>query len=617
MVDGRWSPEKRPGRDKTILAVDHGTSGMKLALVTVQGRVKESRFEPVATIFLPGGGAEQDPEHWWAALCRGTQALLGKAHCKGSDVAAVAVTSMFSSTVAVDSEGRALANCLMWMDSRGAPYVRQLMGGFPEVKGYNVGKAARWIRMTGGGPSLSGKDDIGHVLYWKHRMPEVYGKAAWFLTSKDYLNLRLTGEAATSQDSMTLFWVCDTRDPYDVRYDAGLAGEAGLDLARLPKMLRSAQVLAGLTSNAASALGLRRGTPVIVGSPDHQTAAVGAGSVLDFEGHLYLGTSSWVQCTIPFRRTDVLHSIASIPTAIPGRYTCANEQDMAGGCLEALAKLVVHANAGSARSARQEGRERWPRNGVGSDRTAANVGFGQTAANVGPERTSGSSGSDRDGAGAGPGHRLGLLDMIGGGAHVRNATRREAAASAPLPDVYARLERLAAETPAGSGGVLFGPWLNGERTPVDDPDLRGVLVNFGAGTSPGQLVRAVMEGVAYNTRWSLSYVEKFVGNRLEPLSIVGGGARSDTWCQILADVLARRLVRPVHPTQANARGAAFIAGVALGEIAFQDVPALMDCERTFEPSPATADVYERGYEGFRRLHGSVSPLFHWLNGGHE
>lgn len=552
-------------RDKLILAVDHGTSGMKLALVTVHGRVKEIRFEPVRTTFLPGGGAEQDTEHWWAALRRGTQALLSKGHCRGADVAAVAVTSMFSSTVAADRDGRALGNCLTWMDSRGGPHVRRLMGGFPEVKGYNVPKAARWIRVTGGGPSLSGKDDIGHLLYWKHEMPEVYGKAAWFLTSKDYLNLRLTGEAATSQDSMMLFWVCDTRDPYDVRYDPGLAEAAGIDLSRLPPMQRSAQVLGGLTGNAASHLGLRKGTPVVIGSPDHQTAAIGAGSVLDFDGHLYLGTSSWVQCTVPFRRTDVLHSIASIPTAIPGRYTCANEQDMAGGCLEAVARLVAHASSEGAPGD----------SGTGNARCVARIpGCGR----------------------AGVSGRTGQRPL------------------APPAEVYSRLERLVAATEPGSGGVLFGPWLNGERTPVDDPSLRGALVNFGAGTTPGQLVRAVMEGVAYNTRWSLTHVEKFVGNRLEPLSIVGGGARSDTWCQILADVLERRLVRPVMPTQANARGAAFIAAVALGAVAFQDIPALIEHERGFEPAAANRATYEHGYQAFRRLHEHTSPLFRWLNG---
>jgi sugar (pentulose or hexulose) kinase len=70
-----------------------------------------------------------------------------------------------------------------------------------------------------------------------------------------------------------------------------------------------------------------------MGAPDHQCALVGSGAVRDFEGHCYLGTSSWVECLVPFKKTDIIHSIASIPAAIPGRYQCINEQDVAGGCL--------------------------------------------------------------------------------------------------------------------------------------------------------------------------------------------------------------------------------------------------------------------------------------------
>jgi xylulokinase len=78
--------------------------------------------------------------------------------------------------------------------------------------------------------------------------------------------------------------------------------------------------------------------PVVGGSPDHQAALMAA--VRDIEGHLYVGTSSWIECIVPFRKTDVLRSIASLPSAIPGRYQCINEQDMAGGCLAYLKEIV-------------------------------------------------------------------------------------------------------------------------------------------------------------------------------------------------------------------------------------------------------------------------------------
>ena len=143
-----------------------------------------------------------------------------------------------------------------------------------------------------------------------------------------------------------------------------------------------------------------------------------------------------------------------------------------------------------------------------------------------------------------------------------------------------------------------------------------LLFNLRKGTSPGDLVRAVMEGVALNTRWSLDYVDRFAGRRLDPLTIVGGGARSSLWCQILADVLGRCLKRPHAPQWANARGAAFITAVALGEIRFEDIPELLEIESTFVPQMHFQATYERQYEAFLKLHRSSRGLFNWLAGAH-
>ena len=75
---------------------------------------------------------------------------------------------------------------------------------------------------------------------------------------------------------------------------------------------------------------------VVGGTPDLQSAAIGSGAVRDFEGHLYVGTSSWLTCHVPFKKTDLFHGIASLPSPLPGKYYVADEQEVAGGCLEWL-----------------------------------------------------------------------------------------------------------------------------------------------------------------------------------------------------------------------------------------------------------------------------------------
>src|SRR5690606_22745782 len=107
----------------------------------------------------------------------------------------------------------------------------------------------------------------------------------------------------------------------------------------------------------------------------------------------------------------------------------------------------------------------------------------------------------------------------------------------PPPDFFARLEALAGAGPVGSDQLLFTPWLIGERSPVADATVRGTFFNQQLSTTRSHLARAVLEGVAYNTRWLLQAVERFVGGPMTSLRAIGGGASSALWCQILADVL--------------------------------------------------------------------------------
>jgi xylulokinase len=510
-----------------ILAIDHGTSGIKAALVTDRGELLDTAYEKTSTVFLPGGGAEQDPDEWWWALAKASRTLLASGRARKEDIAAVCVSSTFSTTVAVGADGRHLIPALTWMDSRGARFVRAAMGGFPSVNGYGIANLLRWIPKTAGGPTLSGKDDIAHVLFTKCERPEIYVKTRAFLPSKDYLNLRLCGKTRASFDSIQLFWLTDTRDVGNIKYDNGLIRRLGVDREKLPPLCGSTDVLGTLRPEAAEDLGLTTGTKVICGSPDHQAALVGSGAVRDFEAHLYVGTSSWIQCLVPFKKTDVLHSIASLPSSVPGRYQSVNEQDVAGGCLSYFADRFFERGAG--------------------------------------------------------------------------------------PEVYREMDAMAARARLGAGGLIFAPWLNGERTPVDDERLGGCLLNLTMKTSRDDMVRAVFEGVALNTRWSLGYVERFCGKRLDPITIVGGGAKSDIWCRIFADVLGRTIRKAKDPMAANARGAAFIAAVGLGLLRFDEIPELVNIEREFEPDRSLSGLYDDHFREFVRIHRANKPIFRALN----
>ncbi len=522
--------------DKTryILAIDLGTSGPKVGLVSADGAVIAHEFEATPVILLPAGGAEQDPDGWWTAITRASQRLMARQLAPPEAIAAVCCTSQWSGTVPIDRDGQALHRAIIWMDARGAPYVDDIVGGPLRVQGYAPHKLLTWIRLTGGVPTRSGKDPIAHILYLKHARPDIYHAADKFLEPKDYLNLRLTGQVASAADAITMHWLTDNRRLDRVDYHPRLLALAGVERARFPDLKRAADILGPLLPTAAHALGVPPAIPVIVGTPDLHSAALGSGAVNDFDAHLYLGTSSWLTCHVPFKKTDLFHNMAALPSAIPDRYFVVNEQECAGASIGYLIDQLLYP----------------------SDRL-------QTPAR--PD------------------------------------------------DVYARLDELAASAPAGSDRLIFTPWLYGERTPVDDHTVRGGFFNQSLQTTRAHLVRAVYEGVAFNSRWLLTYVEQFVRRPLHGIHLIGGGAQSDFWCQVHADVLNRTIEQVGDPLQANLRGAGFLAWMALGELTVADIPSRVPIVRTFTPNPQHRALYDELFQAFVTLYRNNRRLYARLN----
>ncbi|HET7177365.1 MAG TPA: FGGY-family carbohydrate kinase [Solirubrobacterales bacterium] len=330
-----------------ILAIDMGTGTAKAALVSRRGRIAAAAMREIEMLHLPGGGAEQDPEQWWEAVVGAAREAIERSGLAPEQVIAVRCATQWAVTVPVDAEGRALANAVSWMDTRGGPHVRRLVRGPLKVAGYSVAKLPRWLRLTGGAPVLSGIDGLGHLLYFKHERPDIYAAAAAFLEPMDYLNLRLCGRAAASYASIYPYWLTDNRDVSRVRYDARLLRRAGIDPAKLPELAPLDAVLGTLAPAACEALGLGPGTRVLSGLPDGQAATIGAGIVAEGEGYVSIGTSSWLSCLVPRKKTDLRHMIATAPAALPGRHQVIAEQGAAGRCLEFVARNVLYGDDAS------------------------------------------------------------------------------------------------------------------------------------------------------------------------------------------------------------------------------------------------------------------------------
>ncbi|TXH22583.1 MAG: xylulose kinase [Chitinophagaceae bacterium] len=517
-----------------ILTIDLGTSGAKLSVFDFKAKMLVHDFQPVETIYTADGGVEQSPAEWMQAIDTAYYNITKNTGIDTLAIKAINVTSQWSGTVAVDAMGKPLHNAIIWMDDRGAPYIKEKMNGLIKIQGYDVFKLMKMIKLTAGMPTLSGKDCCAHILFIQHKLPEVYQQTKYFLEPKDYINYCLTGRFCASYDGITLHWITDNRDINHIKYHQGLADILGVDLKKLPELLPNNSIIGNISPSLAEKWNLSSETVVIAGAPDTHTAAIGSGAVNDYEGHIYYGTSTWLLTHLPKKKTDVNNNMATIPSSIPGRYLLTNEQECAGTILNFLKNNVFY---------------------------------------------------DKD-----------IL----------------CTEEAP-DDFYQKLDQLITDKKPGANGLLFLPWLNGERAPIDNHKARGSFYNISLRHKRADFVQAVFEGIALNSRWLLHAVEKNCGKAFEVVHFIGGGANSEAWCQILADVFDRKIAQIEDPVAANSRGAALLALLAIGAIQQSEIKALVGVKKTFVPNPQHTALYNKKFKIFKSIYHKNKSFFKELN----
>jgi xylulokinase len=526
MVEGGLLP------GKCVLVIDLGTGGPKVGLVDQEGCVVASTSAPVQLFFLPDGGAEHDPAEWWSSITTCVKQVLQKSRVSPKAIIAVAVTSMWSVTLPVDEQGQPLMNVMSWMDLRGARHNWELVKGFPNVQGYKLSLLLKYLDKHGFPPSPS--DALGHMLFIKYERPEIYQRTYKFFEPSDYINMRLTGKFAATQNTALPMLVVDNRRLDRQDYDPWLVKMSTIEREKLPDLLPIDGILGTLTPAVAAELGLSPDTIVVCGVNDNSTSAVGAGSIGADEPAACMGNSGHLAFHLPFKKSDLAHTISTIPSGIKGSYLFWADLANNGKVLETCLKNLLYSE-------------------------------------------------DNLGTGAVP------------------------------PEVFARADRIAGSIPPGSGGVLFMPWFNGSLSPGQDEYLRGGFLNLSHSTSRSHLMRAVFEGLAMNWRWLRNPAEKLAGRTFRYWRLTGGGALSDVWAQIMADVVGIPMHRQANPRIHNVIGMGLLAFSRLGLLKLEDIPGMIKFDRVFEPDPKNRLIYDGMFEQFLAAKDKIRPVFHKLN----
>jgi xylulokinase len=181
------------------------------------------------------------------------------------------------------------------------------------------------------------------------------------------------------------------------------------------------------------------------------------------------------------------------------------------------------------------------------------------------------------------------------------------------PDQFAALDRVLTSVPAGAGGVVFHPWLNGSVSPQADRHVRGAFLNLSLDTRRTHLVRAVVEGICASLAWLLPIVERYAGAAATEVVFGGGAAASGPWASILAEALDRPVLTLAHPEQANARAVALLAQHRAGGLSRDDLGARVEIAGRYEPDPRNRATYARLQQAFEASFDALRPVYRDLN----
>jgi xylulokinase len=179
--------------------------------------------------------------------------------------------------------------------------------------------------------------------------------------------------------------------------------------------------------------------------------------------------------------------------------------------------------------------------------------------------------------------------------------------SAAISDHYGAFAAWAAASPAGANGLDVLPYLSGERTPIHDPDARGVIFGLSLRHTRADVARAALEGIAQGIRRNIEVMLE-IGVPIERIRAVGGGVNNPAWLQAVSDCLGRR--QEVVSQRGAAYGDAILAAIGVGALRREEVPSWIDVDRMVEPDPALASLYDRQASRQRRLYESTRALMH-------
>ena len=527
-----------------IIIYDFGTGSVKTCLFDIGSEIRliASSTGSYGLYISDDGGAEQDTEEWWAALCSTTRDLFDRSNVRPEEIRGLAFCAQMQGTVLVDKDAKAVRRPMNYLDQKGIKEFKECMGsGMIKVSGCSLFKLVRNLIVNYAG-STSAKDPVWKYKWVENNEPENYKKIYKWLDISDYLAARCTGRIIRTADSAFATFLYDTRKGKE-GWNKGLLKMYKVDPGHMPEIIDSTDLVGGLTQKAAKELGLVEGIPVYGGGGDTTFVNIGAGCTSPGDTHIYVGTSGWVSTFLDHQTVDVNSRITGVLSAKHGYFNYYAELETAGKCFD------------------------WVMNHLALDEVGIYLDKKKVTDDVESKYTS----------------------------------------------LYDYLSDEISKVPPGANGVIFTPWMHGNRSPFEDSNAAGMFFNIKIENGKRDMLRAVLEGICYHLRWLLESQER-KEKTSETIRFVRGGALSDVTCQILADVTGRKIETVKNTQEVGAIGTALVVAAGINGVDVLELAKkIVKADHIYVPDPKNKDVYERNYKVFKKLYKTNASNFRELN----
>jgi xylulokinase len=275
-----------------ILSYDFGTTGLKSCLFNDKLELIKSEYAAYSTFYPEKNQALQRPEDWWKSICDSTKSIIKSTGIPISRISCICTDGHMNGCIPIDSSGNLLTREVMiWPDFRAikeAAIIEKLIG----FKDFYI--------LTGSGLDLP-IYPAAKIMWIKSNRPEIYKKTYKFIATKDYINYKLTKVICTDFSDASNFGLMDIRKK---TWSDKLTSTLGIDVHKLPEIRKSVDIAGNLSVEAADAMGLVEGIPVIVGGGDVPCASVGAGAYCLGRKYISMGSASWLSQTVDWEHLN-------------------------------------------------------------------------------------------------------------------------------------------------------------------------------------------------------------------------------------------------------------------------------------------------------------------------